>query len=180
MIWGDCSFISFCVSIYFLFVFVFNLEWLLHLPDFYLFLEELFVPFQFNPEEVKIVEGASSTDGFLVQTSNIITSTNIQDSLSLKQAFSSVAFFKWGLCACQCEPECCICAPQRSVSFILNSPRKWDVTPSTKGYSIISDPPAHLACQGFLNPLQTSPQTAPGEGACFFPLRLWHVGWRWS
>lgn len=91
----------------------FNLGWLHPLPDFcFLFQEELLLPCQFNPEAVKTVEGASSSVEFLMLTHSIITGSNIQYSLSLKQTFSSSAFFKWCLCACQHEPEWCICAPE--------------------------------------------------------------------
>lgn len=56
-----------------------------------------------------------------------------------------------GLSATDCMCVLCVCAcihALRSASFILNSPRKWDMTLSTMGYSITSDPLALLACQG--------------------------------
>lgn len=74
----------------------FNLGCLLPLSC--LFQEELLLPFQLNPEAVKVAEDASSSVGFLILTQNIIlkvpTGTSIQYSFSIKQTFSSSAFLK--------------------------------------------------------------------------------------
>lgn len=84
-------------AIYFLMsLLFFNLGCLLPLSC--LFQEELLLPFQLNPEAVKVAEDASSSVGFLILIRNITlkvpTGTNIPYSFSIKQTLPSSAFLK--------------------------------------------------------------------------------------